>query len=147
MTTVHFTNVIDFKQQYNQDEFLRDNPGLACLSIVDNAQSSFNLNPNWVDSRQVNFEDTDNSLNPNALNIANARFIVKYLMSVKENQKVKDLIVHCVAGVSRSRAVCLFFQEVLNNNPVEDLSRTPYQTHNRLVYSQLVKAYREINYA
>lgn len=144
MTSVHFTSVINFTQQYNQEEFLKDNSGLACLSIVDNSQSTFNLSPYWVDSRQVNFEDTDNELNPNALNIANARFIVKYLISVKKNPKITDLIVHCVAGVSRSRAVCLFFEEVLNESPVEDIRRTPYQTHNRLVYSQLVKAYREI---
>lgn len=146
MTKVSFMGLTDFQQIYNQNEFSEMNPGLACLSILDTSQKPFNINPNWVDSRQVVFDDTDHPLNPNALSLPNAKHIVKYLISVKNNSKVNELFVHCFAGVSRSRAVCLFFDEVLNKQIHEDINRTPYITHNRFVYSQLVRAYREIMY-
>lgn len=140
-----FTNIVDFKTIYNKKYFLEDNTKLACLSIIDSVSDSYLLNPLWVSSKQVIFQDTDNEQNPEALSKELATDIVKYLIEVKESN-AENLVVHCFAGVSRSRAVCLFFEEVLNGNVIEDITRTPYITHNRFVYSRLVAAYSEIIY-
>ena len=139
----YFTGMVDFKNVYNQDDFLCDNPRQACLSIITTPFEVFELNENWVFSKQVMFEDTDNLSHPRVLSGEMARDIVKFLMEIHEAD-IETLTVHCFAGVSRSRAVVLFFQEVLQGNIIEDISRTPFITHNRLVYRRLVSAYREI---
>lgn len=138
-----FTDMFDFKNIYNQDDFLNNNPRQACLSIITTPREVFELNEKWMFSKQVMFEDTDSVEHPRALSYEMARDIVEFLMSVHKAD-VETLTVHCFAGVSRSRAVVLFFEEVLKGNTIEDITRTPFITHNRLVYSRLVRAYREI---
>ena len=135
-----FTDMLDFIKIYNQDEFLTDNPKEACLSIITTPREVFELNPKWVLSKQVMFEDTDSIIHPRVFSHELAREVVEFLMEV-HSSGVESLIMHCFAGVSRSRAVVMFFEEVLKENPIEDIQRTPFITANRLVYSRLVKAY------
>lgn len=139
----YFTNMVDFKNIYNQSDFLNNNPRQACLSIITTPREVFELREEWMFSKQVMFEDTDNVEHPRALSSEMAEDIVKFLMEVNDTD-YEDLTVHCFAGVSRSRAVVLFYEEVLRGNVVEDINRTPFITHNRFVYSCLVKAYRKI---
>lgn len=138
-----FTNMIDFKNIFNRDEYLEDNPKEACLSIITTPREVFELNSKWVFSKQIMFEDTDSIIHPRVFSHELAREVVEYLMEVRAAD-IETITVHCFAGISRSRAVVMFFEEVLNGNPIEDLQRTPFVTHNRLVYSRLVKAYRDI---
>lgn len=138
-----FTNMIDFKNIFNSDEYLEDNPKEACLSIITTPREVFELNSKWVFSKQIMFEDTDSIIHPRVFSHELAREVVEYLMEVRAAD-IEIITVHCFAGISRSRAVVMFFEEVLNGNPIEDLQRTPFVTHNRLVYSRLVKAYRNI---
>lgn len=143
MANSYFTNMVDFKNIYNQSDFLNNNPRQACLSIITTPREVFELREEWMFSKQVMFEDTDNLEHPRVLSHEMAEDIVKYLMEVNETD-CESLTVHCFAGISRSRAVVLFYEEVLRGNTVQDINRTPFITHNRLVYSRLVKAYRKI---
>ena len=143
MKTLSYHSMHDFKTQYNQHEFLVDNPDEACLSIITTPNEVFKLKDNWAMSKQFMFEDTDNFLHPNALTDEMALDIVKYLIQVYESN-VKHLTVHCYAGISRSRAIVLFYQEVLNQQPIPDINRSPFITHNRFVYRKLIKAYQTI---
>lgn len=143
MIQAHFTDMVNFKHVYNDEEFLNNNPRQACLSIITTPREVFELREEWMFSKQVMFEDTDNIEHPRAFSHELAEDVVKYLMEIHEAD-VETLTVHCFAGISRSRAVVLFFKEVLQESPVEDLARSPFISHNRLVYSRLVKAYRKI---
>lgn len=143
MKTLSYHSMYDFKSQYNKQEFLEDNTNEACLSIITTPNEVFKLEDKWVLSKQFMFEDTDNVLHPKALTDEMALDIVKYLIKVYQSN-VEHLAVHCYAGISRSRAIVLFYQEVLNQKPIPDINRSPFITHNRFVYQKLIKAYQTI---
>ena len=143
MIQTYFSDMATFKKIYNQSSYLANNYRQACISIITTSREVFPLMNEWMFSGQFMFEDTDFPQDPRAITDEQAGAIVKLLIEISESD-VECLIVHCFAGVSRSRAVLLFFQEVILGNPIEDIKRTPYVTHNRLVYSSLVKAYRRI---
>jgi len=62
---------------------------------------------------------------------------VQLIDFIQEHREVDTLLIHCFAGVSRSRAVGVFAAEILGTEPVDEKY---YNTH---VYNTLRRIWRE----
>lgn len=133
-----FTSMYNFKKQFNIDEWILLNPRSACISVVTTERERFTLNKNWEDSIQLKFEDTDRIEHPNVFTKEQANQIIEF---IENNKELDYIIVHCFAGESRSAAISLFIEEYYNGLKIEDIRRTKFSNHNRLVFSTLLKEY------
>lgn len=69
------------------------------------------------------------------MNAMQAKQIIKF---IKEHDDVDTLLIHCFAGVSRSRAVGVFANELLNNPSTNELG------YNEYVYEMLQRVWFEM---
>ena len=105
----------------------------AVISIVTEQQDTYQLNNNFLFTLQLVFEDSETSFTREQ-----AKTIIEFADKCK-NSSCKQILVHCLAGVSRSSAISLFLEEYLNNLIIEDIQRSKFNLHNRYVYSTLNK--------
>ena len=128
-----FTSQHIFKNQINSQE--ADPEVLKksiCISIITEPSDTFALNKNFKSSIQMSFKDDDQSFTD-----LHADQILYFIDQYKN--RVNTIFIHCLMGVSRSAAIALFLEEYLNNNFIEDTSRSNYSLYNRHIYSTLHK--------
>ena len=112
----------------------------ACISITDVCQANLDLNPNWKYQFKSKFYDIDNKKHPQAFNDGLALEVIDFMKKVYADPEVDELIIHCHAGISRSRAFHCFFQYYIVEDP-SVLNNPPAYIGNALVYNSLVKMF------
>lgn len=129
---IHFVSQIVAEQMQPNDK-------MACISVT-SPNGWAKLKNNWKDVLRLEFDDIDR-LHPdisllvgtNLFSKDQAQEVVEFL---DKNKDVDELIVHCMAGISRSAAIARFAAERFNCN---DFLRKfeKYDLYNKHVYRML----------
>lgn len=118
---------------------------MACISITDVCQSSVELNPNWKKSLALKFYDIDSKLHPYAFKEEQAEKTIQYMLEVFNTPGIEELVIHCHAGISRSRAFHCFYQYYIVKDK-QTLDNPPAYIGNAMVYNMLVQVYMDKYY-
>lgn len=120
----------------NSEEVLSNK---ACISITDVCQKTVVPNIYWNKSLCLKFYDIDIKKHPQAFNLAMAIKTLEFMLEVFHSD-IDELVIHCHAGISRSRALHNFFQYYIikDQNMIDN---PPKFIGNNLVYSLMVQAY------
>lgn len=129
---IHFVSQIVAEQMQPNDK-------MVCISVT-SPNGWAKLKDNWKDVLRLEFDDIDR-LHPdisllvgtNLFSKDQAQEVVEFL---DKNKDVDELIVHCMAGISRSAAIARFAAERFNCN---DFLRKfeKYDLYNKHVYRML----------
>lgn len=131
-----FVSLGTFKNEYNHNEWILNNPRSACISIVTEDSDKFLLNKEWEDSIQLVFQDIDDKSDPNSFSEEQAKLVLDFIES---NKELDYIVIHCLAGQSRSAAISLFIEEYYNDLKVYSISRTKFVLYNRMVFQRLLQ--------
>lgn len=140
ITTFH--SRVSFIEKINTDSFLKSNPDIVAISVITDEAEKFNLNQLWLDSIQLEFEDTVDTNNPKCFNQKQAEELYNFIIRHKNKA---GIVIHCTMGVSRSAAIALFIEEYILGKEIE-LHRSKYCNYNRYVYNLLLKEYIKHEY-
>lgn len=132
-------NKISFVRQRVAEQMIpTDN--MVLISITQPGDHDADLHPDWKEVLRLQFDDIDGSMLPSSNSRSFTPWHAKEVIDFLEaNKEVDELIVHCMAGISRSAAVAKFAAEKYNVN--EFLRRfETYELYNKWVYSSLKRA-------
>ena len=133
-----FVSLGSFVRDYNHNEWILNNPRSACISIVAEENEKFLLNKEWEDSVQLVFKDIDDKSDPTSFSKEQAKLVLDF---IEANKELDYIIIHCLAGQSRSAAISLFIEEYYNNLKIESIGRTKLVLYNRMVFQRLLEEF------
>ncbi len=129
---VLFISKADFVKNYNNQNGLSNS---ACISIVDPTEAyKPNISDKWQASLRIEMYDADTEEN-SCFTDQEAGQILDFIRLVQDCQ-IKNLIIHCHAGISRSAAVAKMAALILDADYPEH-----YSLYNKFVYSKLLLNY------
>ena len=118
-----------------------------CISIMnteDLLEDYFNLNDTWSNRIRLTFDDINEPVDGfNLFSYDQAKLLLKIVLDEQLNVKREydNIIIHCTAGVSRSAAIALFFNQLQQQTTITDLSRFGWSCFNSHVFVTLLEAY------
>ena len=131
-----------FKRDYNTTP----PPNSLCISIMNSSDTEsdyFPLNSEWSSRLRVTFDDINEPIQGmSEFTYEHAVLILKVVLDDQLNIKDEydNIIIHCTAGVSRSAAVALFFNQLKHRTNITDLSRFGWSCFNIYVFVTLLEA-------
>ena len=124
-------------------------PGKLLISITEPGEQQIKFRQHWDDILHLQFDDIDRPTAPVAFlgEKASRNLILftenqagKILDFVQENsENIKMLVVHCYAGISRSVAVKVALEQIINDKDVYKR----YPLHNKHVCDIIVRTHLE----
>lgn len=133
--------IYEFEQNVNIDLNKELLTNKACISITDLDQEDVVIHSDWKQSLSLKFYDVDT---PDAgykmFDEGQAKQVIDFMIDVVLDGTIDELIIHCHAGISRSRALHNFFQYYIVKDHYHT-SNPPATIGNAHVYNTLVKVY------
>ena len=132
-----------FKRDYNTTP----PPNSLCISIMNSSDTEsdyFPLNSEWASRLRVTFDDINEPVQGmSEFTYEHAVLILKVVLDDQLNIKDEydNIIIHCTAGVSRSAAIALFFNQLKHRTTITDLSRFGWSCFNSYVFVTLLEAF------
>lgn len=125
------------------------NPGRFLISITEPGEDNIKFRQRWDDILHLQFDDIDRPTTPihypeggksRNLVLFTEQQAGRILNFVQENSSsIKMLVIHCHAGISRSVAVKVAMEYIINN--IDIYSR--YPLHNKHVYKTIINEHRK----
>ena len=113
---------------------MKPEPNMALISVTQLGDTFIYFQPGWEDILRIQFDDVD-TMTLRSFHPAQAEQIIEF---VERNKDRDEIVVHCLAGISRSAAIAKFIAEKYNCE--EWLSHfKEYNIYNKLVYRILNK--------
>lgn len=113
---------------------------MVLISITQPGDKEVGLHPEWKAILRLEFDDIDGSMLPSSNSRSFTAWHAKEVLDFLEIYKdIDELIVHCMAGISRSAAVAKFAAEKYNCNEFLRMFEK-YELYNKWVYSSLKRA-------
>lgn len=111
----------------------------ALIAIQDTFKNGYAYDPDWPALLEIQFDDIDTA-DPGyvVFDQAHARKIIDFITSIKQDDQIDTVLVHCNAGISRSSAVCKWISDISGC-----YFPTGYMLYNKHVYKILCQTYRE----
>lgn len=118
----------------------------AIISVSDMYQEApkFNRNPNIKEIIYFFFEDDEESCRTDPRTIIQHSDAEKIVNFVKRNQNVNEIIVHCVAGISRSSGIAAAIMEYFEQDENEIFMNDKYFP-NMTCYTRVKEAFEKDN--
>lgn len=122
---------------YSLDEAIKIKPTneTALISLIDpELEGEFEFDT-WKYRLQLCFDDVDDANDGIAFNSKMAKSVIEFNNALP--QQVNHIIIHCVAGISRSSAVTKFLTKYIYPDCFNTQFDVEYQQFNQLVYNRL----------
>lgn len=129
---------IQFMSQWAAESITPDK-SMVCISIIRPGENEAKLREGWKDVLKLKFDDVDRlAYHTQRFSLEDAQEIILFM---EENKDIETVIVHCMAGISRSAAVARFIGEKYDLSGEFSKIFGYYDLYNKWVYRVLEEVY------